>query len=350
MSFSHAMRPGFPAGVPRPADLAVLRDRIRRIEQPARHGVLPFGVAAIDQALPGGGLALGAVHEILGAGGDEEDGAAAAGFAAGILARIGPHPASASRVLRDAPSALLSMTDVVHGINEVRHPEEAAKRPSRRTHNADPINPRLSQSSRDVGADPVLWCLKRPDLYGPGLMAHGLDPARLVLASARRDDEILWAIEEGLRRPGLAAVVGEIGRLPMVASRRLQLAAERSGVTALLLRRWRNGEEAAAERERPSAALTRWRIASLPSRPPPIPSPASGGGLGWGLGRPRWRVELLRCRGGVPAQWDVEVADATGHVCLSAELADRPAAAVSQRVGERQADRFDAEPWRRRAG
>jgi protein ImuA len=175
-------------------------------------------------------------------------------------------------------------------------------------------------------------------------MAYGLDPARLVLASAPRDDEILWAIEEGLRRPGLAAVVGEIGRLPMVGSRRLQLAAERSGVTALLLRRWRNGEEAAAERERPSAALTRWRVAALPSRD--IDEPR----LRQLIGPPRWRIELLRCRGGVPAQWDVEVADATGHVCLSAELADRPAAAVSQRVGERQADRFDAEPWRQRAG
>jgi len=191
----------------------------------------------------------------------------------------------------------------------------------------------------------VLWCLKRPDLYGPGLMAHGFDPARLVLVSAPRDDAILWAMEEGLRTPGLAAVVGEIGRLPMVAGRRLQLAAERSGVTALVLRRWRNGEEAAAERERPSAALTRWRVTSLPSRPPPIPSPASGGGLGWGLGGPRWRVELLRCRGGVPAQWNMEVADATGHVCLSAELADRPAAAL-----RREANRFDAEPRHRRAG
>src|SRR5438045_725623 len=90
MSFSHAMRPGFPAGVVRPADLAGLRDRIRQIEQPARHGVLPFDVAAIDSVLPGGGLAHGAVHEILGAGGDEEDGAAAAGFAAGILARLSP--------------------------------------------------------------------------------------------------------------------------------------------------------------------------------------------------------------------------------------------------------------------
>src|SRR5438876_4586736 len=80
--------------MPRPANLTALYERIRQIERPARHGVLPFGVAALDGALPGGGLALGAVHEILGAGGDEEDGAAAAGFAAGILARLGPgsHP------------------------------------------------------------------------------------------------------------------------------------------------------------------------------------------------------------------------------------------------------------------
>src|SRR6202040_3174660 len=76
----------------RAASLDLLRQRLRQIEQPARHGVLPFGVAALDCALPGGGLALGAVHEILGAGGDEEDGAAAAGFAAGILARLTPPP------------------------------------------------------------------------------------------------------------------------------------------------------------------------------------------------------------------------------------------------------------------
>src|ERR1700676_3383390 len=82
--------------MPRPASssLTALRERIRHIEQPARHGVLPFGLAAIDGALPGGGLARGAVHDITGAGGDEEDGTAAAGFAAGILARLGPHPAA----------------------------------------------------------------------------------------------------------------------------------------------------------------------------------------------------------------------------------------------------------------
>jgi protein ImuA len=273
MSFSQAVRGDFPDGMPRPASLAALREQIRHIEQPVRHGVLPFDIAAIDEALPGGGLALGAVHEILGSGGDEEDGAAACGFVAGLLARL--------------------------------------------------------------GSGPVLWCLKRPDLYGPGLVAHGLDPSRLVVVSAPRDEDILWAVEEGLHAPGLAAVVGEIARLPLVAGRRLQLAAEHSGVTAFLLRRWRNGAEAARERGRPSAAVTRWRIAAIPAREVNDPR------LRQLIGTPRWRVELLRCRGGVPAQWvvesgEVEVADATGHVRLSPELADRPAAAPKQKL-----ERFD---------
>ncbi|MGC2201473.1 MAG: damage-inducible protein, partial [Stellaceae bacterium] len=104
--------------------LPELRERVRRIERPsaAAHGVLPFGIAAIDRALPGGGLARGALHEILGAGGDEEDGALPAAFAARILGRLSA-----------------------------------------------------------TGDGLVLWCLPRPDLYGPGLAAQGLDPGRVVL-------------------------------------------------------------------------------------------------------------------------------------------------------------------------
>src|ERR1700720_2490487 len=70
--------------------LPQLRERIRRIERPAAtaHGILPFGIAEIDRALPGGGLARGALHEILGIGGDEEDGALAAAFTAGIIGRL----------------------------------------------------------------------------------------------------------------------------------------------------------------------------------------------------------------------------------------------------------------------
>jgi protein ImuA len=127
-------------------------------------------------------------------------------------------------------------------------------------------------------------------------------------------------MEEGLRTPGILAVVAEVGALPAVASRRLQLGAERSGITAFLLRRWRDGGQAARERALPNAAVTRWRIAALPSRAVPDEP---------GVGRLRWRVELLRCRGGEPASWEMEVPDATDHVSLAAALADRPAAPVA---------------------
>src|SRR5262249_41215236 len=104
----------------------------------------------------------------------------------------------------------------------------------------------------------ALWCGPRDDLYAPGLAAFGLDPGRLVLAPAGPAKEALGGMEEGLRTPALAAVVGEVGRIGLAPARRLQLAAERSGVTALLLR---PGETRTA----PSAALTRWRVAALPS-------------------------------------------------------------------------------------
>ena len=87
--------------------LPELRERIRRIERPAEttHGILPFGIAAIDRALPGGGLARGALHEILGLGGDEEDGALAASFVSFILGRLTGSPTSPSRSLaRPGPS------------------------------------------------------------------------------------------------------------------------------------------------------------------------------------------------------------------------------------------------------
>ncbi|MCQ8241651.1 hypothetical protein [Rhizosaccharibacter radicis] len=45
--------------------------------------VLPFGLPCLDDHLPGGGLTLGAVHEIAAGGPEVEQGAAAAAFAAG---------------------------------------------------------------------------------------------------------------------------------------------------------------------------------------------------------------------------------------------------------------------------
>jgi protein ImuA len=226
--------------------LAALRQRLAALESGGRAApVLPFGVPAIDAGLPWGGLPLAALHEVEGQGEGE---APATGFLAGLLARLSPER-------------------------------------------------------------PVLWCLARPDLYAPGLLRHGFQTQRLILARAPNDREILWAMEEGLRSTALAAVIGEVSALSMTASRRLQLAAETSGVTGFVL--CREGEIAPA-----SAAVTRWRIATAPGS---LQSGAPG------VGEPRWRVELRRCRGGVPALWDVEACDATGLVSLSAALADRPA-------------------------
>src|ERR1700680_1209947 len=209
--------------------LLELRQRIRRIERPAAtaHGVLPFGIAEIEQALPGGGLARGALHEIQGVGGDEEDGALAVAFVAGIVGRRTIQPTSPSQ----------SLTRLGPSLTPLKGGERVKISP--------PLPRQAGGEGRDgggrnpAGDGVVLWCLPRPDLYGSGLAAHGLDPGQVVLVRAPRDAEILWAMEEGLRAPGIAAVVGEVGTLPAVVRRRLQLAAERSGITAFLLRRWR---------------------------------------------------------------------------------------------------------------
>src|ERR1700726_4582958 len=72
-----------------PPAIRRLREQIQSLEgTPLRaRTVLPFGIPAIDARLPGGGLALGALHEVAGGGNAAIDGAAAALFAAGIAAR-----------------------------------------------------------------------------------------------------------------------------------------------------------------------------------------------------------------------------------------------------------------------
>ncbi len=87
----------------------------------------------------------------------------------------------------------------------------------------------------------------------------------------------------------------------MTASRRLQLAAEGSGLIGIALRRWRHQAEA-ADFAQPTAAMTRWRVGALPSTPLPAP----------GVSRARWLVELLRCRAAESATFDLEACDAKG--------------------------------------
>ncbi|MFC0200818.1 ImuA family protein [Paracoccus rhizosphaerae] len=239
----------------RDRNLALLRARIAQLEGDGRRvqGVLPFGVRELDRRLPQGGLALGALHEVAGGGNGTVDGAAAACFAAGIAARL---------------------------------------------------------------PGPVLWCVTQADLFAPGLEQAGLPPGRVIHVEAGDDRTVLASMEEGLRHGGLAAVVAEVGRLPMIASRRLHLAAKATGTTGIALRRWRRQAEA-DDFGQPTASMTRWRVTELPSAPLPVP----------GLGRARWLVQLVRARAGECFDLELEACDGTGHLGLPADVADRPAAA-----------------------
>ncbi len=148
----------------------------------------------------------------------------------------------------------------------------------------------------------ALWLTQDGDLHAPGLARYGLTPDRLIVARARRPVDLLWALEEAARSGAVAAVAGEAAAADLTASRRLQLAAEAGGVTTLLLRR-----RGAA---RTGTAVTRWRVAALAERP------IAGEP---GIGAPRWRLELLRCRGGRPGDWAVEWrGPATGLALLAA--------------------------------
>jgi protein ImuA len=160
-----------------------------------------------------------------------------------------------------------------------------------------------------AAAGPVLWIARRCDLYAPGLAAFGVDPDRLLIARAGDDAAVLWALEEALRCPALAGALGEVGRLDRTAARRLQLAAEAGGVFGLTLLRRRVAPRGRSE---PSAAGTRWRVGAR----------AGGGASDGGPGRARWRLELLRCRGRPPADFEVEWDDATGDFALAAALCD----------------------------
>lgn len=228
-----------------------LRTAIERIEGRSARArrVLPFGIDELDHRLPGGGLAMGALHEVAGGGNGAIDGAAAALFSAGVAART---------------------------------------------------------------QGKVLWCITKADLFAPSFAQVGLKPDRVIYVEADDDKNVLACMEEGLRHGGLGSVVGEVARLGMTASRRLQLAAEGTGAIGIAIRRWRRQADA-ADFGQPTAAMTRWRISVLPSTPLPVP----------GVGRHRWLVELIRARAGESADFELESCDAAGRLHFPASLGGR---------------------------
>lgn len=225
--------------------IALLRQRIAAVERlrPAAPELVPIGHEGIDAAL-GGGLARARLHEIFAA--SEDDGGSAGGFAAMLACRIAG-----------------------------------------------------AGSDGGAGGRSIVW-LREADaerrggcLHAPGLAELGLDPGRVVLGVLDDAESLLRIASDVVRCPDIALAVIELWRAPRVldltASRRLAVAAEGSGVTALMLR--------AQAEPAPSAAHTRWSIASAAAAPLEAGAP----------GYPTLDVQLLRQRGGrAELGWRVE--------------------------------------------
>jgi protein ImuA len=231
---------------------------LRTIATPVTdYRVLPFGIDEIDNRLGAGGLRAGALHEATAQSGALVDDAATTLFLAGIAAR------------------------------------EAA--------NAGGL---------------VLWASCRPDIYAPGLAQAGLTAATVIYAHTPDDATLLSVIEDAARDGTPSAIVADVSKVSMVATRRLQLVAAEADMPILLMRRRRKrDEDPFAE---PSAAWTRWRIGSAPSARLDVA----------GVGRARWSIELARQRGGEGFSLILEASDETGCLAVPAELGHRTAETV----------------------
>lgn len=180
--------------------------------------VLPFGIAEVDQRLPGGGLSCGLLHEM------------------------------SPKTHRERPAALGFVLALA-----------ASALGARRGHAVFVAGRRA---------------LPYGNLYGHGLKELGVDTNRLILIEARNDKDALWALEEPLRAEAIpAVVVGAIeSALDLTVSRRLNLAASLHGAPLLLARpagsaggnaaatRWRLRAASAARERFGAVARLRWHV------------------------------------------------------------------------------------------
>jgi len=209
------------------------------------------GVEKLDKCLGGKGLRLGRVHEIINTRNTDAKDASSLGFVIALLVRI---------------------------LNVTNHDKR------------------------------VLWCSGKKKVLNSQLSAAGLywlgfDPNQLIQANVLSEMDQYWVMEECLKCSELAAVVIELAydkpqfnNHESIIWRRLQLAAESSGVTGFILRSCAN-----ITKTTNSIPESRWGVKSLPSND-------------W---RPMWELELLRSRNGRYASVNVVWDPATASFSLS---------------------------------
>ncbi|WP_421944288.1 ImuA family protein [Pedobacter sp.] len=140
-----------------------------------------------------------------------------------------------------------------------------------------------------------LWISAQRKIFPPSLVTFGLSPERIIFIDLSAEREVLWATEEALKCESLAAVVTELDEISFAQSRRLQLVIEKSRVTSFIIRK--NEDKLSS-----TLAAARWKISAFPSE-------AIDGMPG--LGFPRWNVELLKVKNGLPGKWHIEYSGGT---------------------------------------
>ena len=149
------------------------------------------------------------------------------------------------------------------------------------------------------------WQVER--IYPPGLRDLA-DPGRLILARARRPEDLLWAMEEALRSGAAPIVLADLPALPALTPvRRLHLACEAGAEAArhnghltplgLILTPDGGGAQ---------GVESRWQMAASPS----------GSTLLDGKGA--WTLRRLRARMAPPAAWTL-TRDAAGQVSAASQ-------------------------------
>ena len=135
----------------------------------------------------------------------------------------------------------------------------------------------------------IVYAAPGRGLHPLGLLPYGIRPERLIQVTARRAQNLAWAVLEALRCPQVGGVLAVLRSADLTLCRRFQLAAEENGTTGFLL--YEEASPAAASSV--ASVITRWRIDSTQAPP------------GSAFEEPCWDIELPYCRGGQPGRWSM---------------------------------------------
>jgi len=150
----------------------------------------------------------------------------------------------------------------------------------------------------------IVWISEnwKPTVNPEGLAPY-CDPGRLLLTRAGDQLTVLASAETALRSGAAGLVVAEVsGPVGLTEGRRLQLAAEAGGTTALLL---------IPEGAGSNAAETRWRCTGVPAPSASLSGTPSGHRQN-GHDSTHWRWSLIKNKIGTLSEWIVRW-DAASH-------------------------------------